>query len=138
MVGARQTVTADWYVRTCLTKVFSAVSKMRPNSGLRGIKLHHDNAPAHTARRTENFLKKKNVKLVGHPAYSPDLAPCDFWLNPTVKLPLRGQRFRNENEVKIALETAIKSLNKADFSNCFDSWFNRMRQCVDARGAYFE
>jgi hypothetical protein len=28
-----------------------------------------------------------------HPSYSPDLAPCDFWLFPKLKTALKGHRF---------------------------------------------
>jgi hypothetical protein len=31
------------------------------------------------------FLRKKFITKVGHPPYSPDLAPCDFWLFPKLK-----------------------------------------------------
>jgi len=42
--------------------------------------LHHDNAPAHTALSIREFLVKKNIPALPHPPYSPDLAPCDFYL----------------------------------------------------------
>ena len=42
--------------------------------------LHHDNAPAHTAHSVREFLAKKNIPVFPHPPYSPDLAPCDFYL----------------------------------------------------------
>jgi hypothetical protein len=30
------------------------------------------------------------------PPYSPDLASCDFWAFPTVKMELRGKKFRGD------------------------------------------
>jgi len=42
--------------------------------------LHHDNAPAQTALSIREFLAKKNIPVLPHPPYSPDLAPCDFYL----------------------------------------------------------
>ncbi len=39
------------------------------------------------------FLNKKKIEIFPHPAYSPDLAPCDFWLFPQLKAVLRGQHF---------------------------------------------
>lgn len=46
--------------------------------------LHHNNAPVHTFPRRRRSLKKKkqpkNMAIVPHPLYSPDLAPCDFAL----------------------------------------------------------
>ena len=37
--------------------------------------LHHDNAPAHTALSVREFLATKQITVLEHPAYSPDLAP---------------------------------------------------------------
>ena len=41
--------------------------------------LHHDNAPAHTALSVKQFLVMKEITMLHHPPYSPDLAPCDFF-----------------------------------------------------------
>lgn len=75
----RRTVNAEWYCTVCLPAVFSELRKSRPRSGLRGIQLHHDNASAHTAARTLDFLSDNGVQLVTHPPYSPDLSPNDFF-----------------------------------------------------------
>ena len=48
-----RTVTADWYVHRCLPKVLHAARAPRLRSD---ITLHHDNAPAHTAATTGEFL----------------------------------------------------------------------------------
>ena len=32
--------------------------------------------------------------------YSPDLAPCNFWLFPKLKSPLKGERFQTINEIQ--------------------------------------
>ena len=34
------------------------------------------------------------------PPYSPDLAPCDFWLFLKLKSPLKGKRFQTINEIQ--------------------------------------
>ena len=44
--------------------------------------LLHDNAPAHTSAIVTAFLKKEKVTVLPHSPYSPDLAPCDFFLFP--------------------------------------------------------
>ena len=40
--------------------------------------LHHNDAPAHTALSVREFLVTKQITVLEHPAYSPDLAPNDF------------------------------------------------------------
>ena len=78
----RKTVTVDWCVNHCMPKVFQAWCTRRLRTGVRGLLLHHDNASAHIAAVTLDFLAASNVQLVAHPPYSPDLAPCDWFFVP--------------------------------------------------------
>ena len=43
-----------------------------------------------------------NIKLTRwlSPPYNPDLAPCDFWLFPKLKLPLKGKGFQTVDEIQ--------------------------------------
>jgi hypothetical protein len=43
------------------------------------------NAPAHMALSVREFLAGKQISLLDHRAYLPDLAPCDFVLFLKVK-----------------------------------------------------
>ena len=39
------------------------------------------------------FLAKNNIAVLEHPPYSPDLAPCDFFLFPKLKEVIKGTHF---------------------------------------------
>jgi hypothetical protein len=39
------------------------------------------------------FVTNRNMVIVPHPPFSPDLAPCDFALLPKLKMKLKGRRF---------------------------------------------
>ena len=54
---------------------------------------HHDNAPSHQASTTQETIDRRSIEVLGHPPYSPDLAPCDFFLFLTLKKILRGPQF---------------------------------------------
>ncbi|GFS57210.1 histone-lysine N-methyltransferase SETMAR [Trichonephila clavipes] len=69
----QKTVTANWYTTKCLPEILQEVN-------VKGLMLHHDNVPSHTAGLTVEFLKQKQIKVIEHPPYSLDLAMCDFWL----------------------------------------------------------
>ena len=107
MLPAKHTVTAAWYTECCLPKVFQAVERLRPKSGIRGMKFHHDNAPAHTTGRTKEFLRQSGLEMIEHPHYSPGLAPCDFWLFPNIKRHLKSRRFESESELIAAFLTEL-------------------------------
>ena len=62
--------------------------------------LHHDNAPAHTALSIREFLAKKNIPILPHPPYSPDSAPCDFYLFLKLKSKLKGHHFGTMENIK--------------------------------------
>jgi hypothetical protein len=68
--------------------------------------LHHDNAPSHTSVLTQQFLVKKKIPVIPHPTYSPDLAPCDCFLFPKMKLKLKGRRFDTIVEIQAKLQSA--------------------------------
>ena len=77
-----QTVNKEFY-KTVLQRLHDAVHRHRPEKWRSGNWiLHHDNAPAHRADTTNEFLVKHNIPSLPHPPYSPDLAPCDFFLFP--------------------------------------------------------
>ena len=57
------------------------------------ILFHHDYDPAHTAKTATTILQEFRWKILSHPPYSPDSAPCDFFLFPKLKEHLKGTRF---------------------------------------------
>ena len=61
---------------------------------------HQENAPVHNSILVTNYLTKMGMKTVPYSPYSPDLAPCDFWLFPKLKENLRGCRYETTEETK--------------------------------------
>ncbi|XP_011880667.1 PREDICTED: putative uncharacterized protein FLJ37770 [Vollenhovia emeryi] len=52
-------------------------------------KLHHDNAPSHSAFVINDFLARTHTPLVPQPPYSPDLAPALFFIFSVKRRPER-------------------------------------------------
>ena len=74
------------------------------------------------------------IKTVAHPPYSPDPAPCDFWLFPK----LRGCRYETIEEMKEAMTKVIDTLTQEDFHGAFQKLLERYNNCIAAGGDYFE
>ena len=74
------------------------------------------------------------MKTVPHPSYSPDLAPCDFWLFPK----LRGCRYETIEKMKEAVMKVIDTLTQEDFYGAFQKLLERCNKCIVAGGDYFE
>ena len=73
------------------------------------------------------------INTVPQPPYSPDLAPCDFWLFPK----LRGCRYETIAE-KEAVTKVIDTLTQEDFYGAFQKLLERYNKCIAAEGDYFE
>ena len=72
---------------------------------------HQDNAPVHNSIFVTDYLTKMGINTVPHPPYSPDLAPCDFWLFPKLKEKLKGfRRYETIKEMKGAVTKVIDTL----------------------------
>ena len=74
------------------------------------------------------------VKTVPQPLYSPDLAPCDFWLFPK----LRGCRYETIEEMKEAVTKVIDTLTQEEFHGAFEKLLERYNKWIAAGGDYFE
>ena len=62
--------------------------------------LCHNNAPAHMALKFCNYLANKKVSVIFQPPYSPDLAPCDFYLFLKLKIVMKGQCYDDVDAIK--------------------------------------
>ena len=81
-----------------------------------------------------DYLTKIGIKTVCYPPYSPDLAPCDFWLFPK----LRGYHYETIKEMKEAVMKVIDTLTQEDFPEAFQKLLEWYNKCIAAKGDYFE
>ena len=70
--------------------------------------------------QTMEYFEGQRIKLMGHPAYSSDLSPCDFCLFPKIKEQLRGNNFQDMNEFHAAVQEQMEDLRKEDLYQCFE------------------
>ena len=73
------------------------------------------------------------IKTVPHLPYSPDVAPCDFWLFPK----LRGCHYETIEEMK-AVTKVVDTLTQENFHEAFQKLLEQYNKCIAAGGDYFE
>jgi len=81
----------------------------------------------------QQFLAEKIILVSTQPPYSPDLAPSDFWLFPTLKMGLKGARFATMEDIKSNATVELQKIPKEAFRRCFQQWQDRWSKCVCAR-----
>jgi hypothetical protein len=75
--------------------------------------------PAHSSHLVQSFLAKHGIPVVRQASYSPDMAPCDFWLFPKLKRPLKGSCFDIHEDIMRNMTKELRSLPEEGFQKCF-------------------
>ena len=82
------------------------------------VLFHQDNVPSHSRPlQWQNY--ELGYELIPHSSYSPDLAPCDFFLFPNLKTWLGRKKFSSNEEVIVAVNEYF-----ADFETAYFKWLN--------------
>ena len=78
------------------------------------------------------------INTVPQPPYSPDVAPCVFWLFPKLKEKLIGCHYETIEEMKEAVTKVIDTLTQENFHGAFQKLLEQHNKCIAARIDYFE
>ena len=93
-----------------------------------------DNTPVHNSILVTDYLTKMDIKTVPQPPYSPDVAPCDFWLFPKLTVCC----YETIEEMEEAVMKVIDTITQEDFHGAFQKLLEQYNKCVAAGGDYFE
>ena len=88
----------------------------------------------HTSHLVQKFLAKHGTAQLRQSPYSPDLAPCDFFLFPRLKKILKGHRFEAKEDIKRNSTKTPLDIPKEEFAKCFQQWQQRWAKRVAAEG----
>ena len=137
-VPTGQTVNKEYYVEV-LREFRKRFHRKRPALFKSGQwHFHQDNTAVHNSILVTDYLTKMGIKTVSRPPYSPDLAPCDFWLFFKLKEKLRGCRYETIEEMKEAVTKLIDTLTQKDFHGAFQKLLEQYNKCIAAGGDCFE
>lgn len=97
----------------------------------------HDNAPAHRARRVQEYLQEQEIEQLPWPAYSPDLNPIEHsW--DALDRAVRKRRIQPTNlrQLEDMLVEEWTNLSQRDLNKLIESVPRRIDAVVQARGGY--
>lgn len=134
-----ETVNTDRY-RQQLIDLNRALLKKRPQYQKRQHKviLLHDNAPAHTAKPVRETLEALSWEVLAHAAYSPDLAPSDYYLFSSMGHAIKDQHFKTAGEVEKWVDEWFSFKPQEFFWRGIHKLPERWKKCVASDGNYFE
>ena len=100
----------------------------------KGILLQQDNARVHTCKIAIDAVERNGYELIPHAAFSPDLAPSDYFLFPNLKKDIRGRHFRSNEEVVAAVEEWVRDKDHDFFSSGLMALEHRWSKCIILEG----
>ncbi len=106
--------------------------KKRPEMVVGDWMFHWDNTPVHTAAKVTDWMGARDIKLIEHLPYSPDLAPADFFLFPKVKRELAGSPSPRIHS------SGCAKYHCGGLHQAFWQWFQRHEKCVAISSRYVE
>ena len=129
----RSTITGVYYA-DLLDQLRTAIREKSRGKLSKGVLLQQDNASVHTCK----VVERNGYELIPHPAYSPDLAPSDFFLFPNLKKDIRGLHFRSDEEIVTAVEHWVNGKDPDFFSSRLMALEHRWSKCITLEGNYIE
>ena len=133
-----QNVTGSFYL-SVLEHLWKRIRRVRPEDSAPGSWfLLHDNPPVHRAVAVQEFLAWKQVCVLHQPSYSPDLYPCDYFMFPKLKLPLKGCLFEDVQDLQAPVTSNLWAIPQEDMQRSFQFLLDRATGCIDAEGMYSE
>jgi histone-lysine N-methyltransferase SETMAR len=77
------------------------------------------------------------LQRLDHPAYSPDLSPCDFWFFGRAKTAMQNHSVQNPDKLIEALTNLFDSITCEELQSVFHNWIRRLRSVIENRSEYF-
>ena len=136
IVPRGQTVNAA-YITKALAAFMKNMRTKRPELVSGEWFFHWDNAPVHTAAAVRNWLAARDIQVLPHPPYSPDLAPADFFFFTKMKEQLSGRTLTPES-FKTAWEGVARTIAAEEFAAAFRRWYYCCEKCANNGGEYVE
>ena len=136
-IAKKSTITGAYYANL-LDQLRTAIREKRRGKLSKGILLQQDNARVHTCKIAMDAVEQNGYELIPHPAYSPDLTPCDYFLLPNLKKDIHGRHFRSNEEVVAAVEEWVRDKDPGFFSSGLMALEHRWSKYIILEGNYIE
>ena len=127
-LAKKNTITGTYYANL-LDQLRTAIREKRRGKLSKGILRQQDNARVHTCKIAMGAVERNGYELIPLPAYSPALAPSDYFLFQNLKKDIRGRHFRSNEEVMAAVEEWVGDKGPG-FSSGLMALKHRWSKCI--------
>ena len=127
---------STYFCDSILSKLENEIKKRRPKMGFKNMFIHMDKAKPHKSIMSTEKIKTLGLSIINQPLYSPDIAPCDFWLFGLLKEKLKGCSFETREEMILTISKILKEITKKEIYSVFNEWIKRLKTVINSKGEY--
>ncbi|UYV77770.1 hypothetical protein LAZ67_15002210 [Cordylochernes scorpioides] len=132
----RQRMNSDLHCDILVNKLKPGIRNKRRGKLSKGVLFLHDNARPHTSSKTVFTIIKLGFEVLEHPAYSPDLAPSDYFLFGLLKKELKEKRFDSDEDVQKVVQDFFHTIPKSAYKEGIYKLPERWRRCIESQGIF--
>lgn len=136
MMPKGQKYNSEYFIANILTPLFNKKNKIWSQATKRKLWLHLDNCRVHNSSACNEKYDQFGFKRAPHPPYSPDIAPCDFFLFGFIKDKLRGRQFTSQDELFEGITEILGKILKEDRKRVFSRWIEKCKAVIEHNGSY--
>ncbi|UYV68384.1 SF3B1 [Cordylochernes scorpioides] len=115
---------SDLYCDILVNKLKPGIRNKRRVKLSKGVLFLHDDARPHTSCKTVSTIIKLGFEVLEHPAYSPDLAPPDYFLFGLLKKELKRKQFDSDEDVQKVVQDFFTRFLRVPIKRIFTSCQN--------------
>ncbi|XP_040575887.1 histone-lysine N-methyltransferase SETMAR-like [Lepeophtheirus salmonis] len=130
------TLNSDLYCEQ-LDRLKESIAQKRPAlaSSIR-IVFHQDNTRPHASIETRQKIRELGWEVLLHPPYSPDLAPSDYHLFPSIANDFAGEKFTSIEACENRLSEFFTNMDKGFYERGIMELPSKWLQVIEQNGAY--
>ena len=117
------------YYASIIERLRCPILEKRRGKVSHGVLLLHANAPVDKCNIVQAAIRKAGFVELNHLAYSPDIAPSDYYLFSNLKKFLRGKNFSRDDETIDTVEDYLNNLDSESFCKGIQSLRDRLAAC---------
>ena len=106
------------------------------NAEVNSLKVFCCNRTTRESTLAMDAVERNGYELIPYPAYSPYLAPSDFFLFINLKKDIRGCHFRSDEEVVMVVEEWVNEKDLDFFNSGLMALEYRWSKCITLEGNY--
>lgn len=122
------------FISDILKPIVKKIHDRGEGPSIEGYHIHFDNAPSHSGSLTTTYLQERHLKKACHPAYSPDLSPCDFWFFGYCKEYIKETEIEDEFDLIEKIRSAFNDVSFEVLQSVFTNWMDRLNTVINTNG----